>query len=389
MEPIYRAKEFAAKALRSRPYWEETMGYAVEKVREDIPQFEGGYPGPASINLIYPKIPNNAWTCSFWTGMLYLAYEHTKDRRFLEAAGKTLPDWEHRLDARVKTANHDLGFLYILSAKADWMLTGNSEGRRIALKAAAMLMERYLPQAHILQAWGEIGKDSENDGRIIIDCLMNLPLLFWASQETGDIRYRDAALHHLEASRYLVRDDDTSFHTYYFDEKGKPLRGRTHQGYSDDSCWARGQAWGIYGFCLNYRYTRDMSMLVLAKRLANYFLNHLPDDLVPYWDLVFVKGNDQERDSSAAAIAACGLFLLSSLLPVLDSDRQVYENAALAMLGALDDRYSTRGLKSNGILMHATQAKPQGKGIDECNIYGDYFFMEALDALLHRHPLFW
>ena len=389
MQQIRKKDDFLNHALQDRDFWQRAMDYAITKTEENGKTFTDGYPAPASVDLIYPKIPNDEWTSGFWNGMLWQAYNATGIDAFRIAAEATLSDYENRLRNRIETQTHDLGFLYILSAKAEYLTTGNKKALKIALEAADLLMERYNPASGVIQAWGS-ADDVENRGRIIIDCLMNTPLLFWASEVTQSDTYAQAAKSHVEKSkRFLIRDDDTTFHTYYFDvTDGRALRGKTAQGFSDSSCWARGQAWGIYGFCLNYRYTGDFSLLMSAKRLAHHFLNRLPQDAVCYWDLIFTSGTE-ERDSSAAAIAACGLMELASLLPLADKDRPVYEVAALVIMESLAASYTTEGLKSNGILQHAVYGKPFGKGVDECNIWGDYFYMEALDRILFHHKLFW
>ncbi len=376
--------------LLDRGYWEEALAFALAMIKKNIPTFGAGYPAPASNKNIYPSIPNTEWTSSFWNGMLWQAYQYTGDELYRKAAQKNLGDYQNRLEKRIETNTHDLGFLYILSCKAEYMLTGNREARRTALDAADLLMVRYNEPAGILQSWGDLDVPKQR-GRIIIDCLMNIPLLFWASQETKKSHYREAAVHHLTASRtYLFREDDSTYHTYYFDTvTGEPLRGTTAQGYSDSSCWARGQAWGIYGLCLNYRYEQDPTLLTDAKRLANYFINRLPEDNVPYWDLIFTSGSE-ERDSSSATIAACGLLELATLLPVSDNDRAVYERGALSMLYALASCYTSKDVShSNGILLHGVYGKPLGKGVDECTIWGDYFYVEALVRILKNRPLFW
>ncbi len=379
-----------AKTQRLDKLWEEAYTYAIEKTRNNITTFSDGYPGPASIKNVYPKIDNTEWTSSFYNGMLWLSYLHTKDEVFKKAAQQTLKDYQNRLRERINTNTHDLGFLYILSAKAEYLITGNEEAKETALLAADLLMERYHSKAGIIQAWGDLD-DPNQRGRIIVDCLMNIPLLFWATETSGNQSYRKAALSHLEQSRKtLIREDDTTFHTYYFDtETGKPIRGITAQGYSDNSCWARGQAWGIYGLAIAYTYTQDWSCIVDAKRLANYFLSHLPTDRVCYWDLIFTEG-EEERDSSGSAIAVCGLLLLSALLKEEDSDKERYQNSAQDILKTLCSTYTSQSdPASNGILLHAVYGKPNNAGIDECNIWGDYFFMEALGTLLKTAKHFW
>lgn len=370
--------------------WEDAYNYAIEKTRSNIAFFSDGYPAPASTHNVYAKIANTDWTSSFYNGMLWLSYLHTKDDVFKAAAEHTLPDYQQRIKQRINTGTHDLGFLYILSAKAHYLITGSEEAKQTALDAADLLMERYSQASGIIQAWGDLD-DSQQRGRIIIDCLMNLPLLFWATEVTGNAVYKDAALNHLSQSRKtLIRADNTTFHTYYFNtETGTPIRGVTAQGYSDDSCWARGQAWGIYGLALAYTYTHDTGCLKDAMRLADYFLAHLPDDLICYWDLIFTEG-DEERDSSACAIAINGLLLLSSLLGVHDAKALEYRTKALAMLLELCRNYTSASIPhSNGILLHAVYGKPNGAGIDECTIWGDYFYMEALGTLLGTAIQFW
>jgi unsaturated chondroitin disaccharide hydrolase len=179
-----------------------------------------------------------------------------------------------------------------------------------------------------------------------------------------------------------VRPDDTTFHTFYFDpETGAARFGKTAQGAGDDSCWARGQAWAMYGFTLNYAGTRDEALLQTARRVSDYFLAHLPADKVAYWDLIYRDGSSEERDSSAAAIAVCGLMELSRKLPERDG-RTHYRDAAIEVLASLYENYSTRNApESNALLLHGVYSKPGGVGVDEGNLWGDYFYLEALTRL--------
>lgn len=384
------------RAAPARPavppaFWEAALAAAVGRCRENLAAFPpGSYPGPSSLGGAYPVIPNVDWTAGFWPGMLWLCYEASGDGSFRAAALGCLPDFRRRLEQRIAVDTHDLGFLYTLSALAAYRVLGLPEARRCALDAADLLMERFHEKAGILQAWGDL-KDPKQRGRIIIDCAMNLPLLFWASEASGERRFRDAAARHLAAAdRTLVRPDDSSYHTYFFDvETGLPLRGSTAQGYSDSSCWARGQAWGVYGLSLNYRYLRDPALLEVAVRLADYYLARLPEDLVPYWDLAIVDPAE-ERDSSAAAIAASGLLELAACLPVSDGRRERYANAAVATARSLASGYAAAGLEgNNGLLLHAVYDKPSGKGVDECCVWGDYFYLELLTRLARPHVSFW
>ncbi len=218
---------------------------------------------------------------------------------------------------------------------------------------------------------------------------MNLPLLFWATEITGDQLYRLAALSHLDRTREtIIREDDTTFHTFYFDTKnGKPLRGTTHQGYSDGSCWARGQAWGIFGLALAYGYTGDPGCLTDAKRLANYFLDHLPEDGVCYWDMIFTQGSKsgtaRQRRSPCRASSA-------GILPGgEDPDRQRYAHQADLILSSLARGYTTGRSPNPTESSSMLSTTPNGIGVDECTVWGDYFYMEALGMKLHSAMTFW
>ncbi|WNR42851.1 glycoside hydrolase family 88 protein [Paenibacillus roseipurpureus] len=389
-ESIKDVTKYSQQPLFTKAFIEDALAYILKKVDQNLETFTYKYPAPASVNNVYPAIDNVEWTSSFWTGMLWLAYEVTGDMKYRRVAEIQLASYKKRVDERIETGTHDLGFLYTLSSVAAFKLTGSEEAKEMSLKAADLLMERYFEKAGIIQAWGA-PDDPENGGRMIIDCCMNLPLLFWASEITGDKKYYDAAYSHVKmAETYIVREDASTYHTYFMDiYTGKPKYGKTVQGYSDTSCWARGQAWGIYGFPLSYKYTRDSTLIDLAKKVANYYMNRLPEDSVSYWDLIFTSG-PEERDSSSAAIAACGLMELSKSLPLSDNDKRIYENAALHIVKSLAEHYTSKDvLESNGVLLHAVYAKPHNKGIDECNIWGDYYYFEALVRLSKDWELYW
>jgi unsaturated chondroitin disaccharide hydrolase len=170
---------------------------------------------------------------------------------------------------------------------------------------------------------------------------------------------------------------------------GAPRYGNTQQGYADDSCWSRGQAWGIYGFLLSYIYTGDATMIALSKRLANYFLNRLPEDYVCHWDLALV-GTDALRDSSSAAIAVCGLLELVKHLPVTDPDRERYLAWAKGIMSSLTKHYLMgKEEKGNGLLKHSVYHLASNKGVDECASWGDYFYVEALVRFTQSWKLYW
>ncbi|WP_339320936.1 glycoside hydrolase family 88 protein [Paenibacillus sp. FSL W8-0194] len=369
---------------------EEALSFILGQIDRNLETFIDTFPSEASTGNVYRQVGNTEWTPAFWTGMLWLAYETTGNERYRQAAEKQLSSYKQRIEERRYTNTHDLGFLYTLSCVSAYKLTGNEEAKQIALDAAELLYIRYLDKAGIIQAWGNLD-DPRQRGRMIIDCLMNLPLLYWASEESGDRKFYDAALSHVRMSaKYLIREDASSYHTYYMDaETGDPKYGKTAQGYSDDSCWSRGQAWGIYGFPLSYRYTGETELLDLTTKIANYFLNRLPEDFVCYWDLIFTEG-PEERDSSAAAIAVCGLLETAAHLPLTEPLKRKYENAALKILESLIENYMTTEVpESNGILLHAVYSKPGNNGVDECCIWGDYYMHEALVRVTRDWKPYW
>lgn len=389
-EGIRNQQKYRNKPDASKPYIEQAMHFVLQKIDENLITFTESFPGPVSNNNAYSPTGNTDWTTSFWTGLLWLAYEVTGDPKYRKVAEIHLKSFRRRIEKRIGTDTHDLGFLYTLSCMAAFKLTGSEQAKETALMAAKLLTERYYEKAGIIQAWGNLN-DPAQQGRMIIDCLMNLPLLYWASDVTGDNKYRNMAYSHAQqAAKHIVREDASCFHTFYMDtHTGMPIGGKTCQGYSDDSSWARGQAWAIYGFPLSYIYTGDETFLQIAAKMANYFLNRLPDDDVCYWDLVFTDG-DQERDSSSAAIAACGLLETAKHLPLSNPCRTLYENAALKIILSLTDKYTSRDLtNSNGILLHGVYNKPGSCGVDECCIWGDYFYFEALVRLWKDWELYW
>jgi hypothetical protein len=380
----------AWRALPERVRIDHAIAEALAAVRRNLAHFGERFPMPSSEGGIYRAMDNTEWTNGFWTGMLWLAHELDGDGPYRAAAEGHVASFDRRQRERIATNHHDLGFLYSLSCVAAHQLTGSAQGRSAALGAAGQLLERFHPGAGIIQAWGDLD-DAAQRGRMIIDCNLNLPLLYWASDASGDTRYRDAANRHIEqAARHIVRPDGSTYHTFFFDAgTGQPREGKTHQGFSDASCWARGQAWGIAGFPLVARHNGDTRLLELGKVLANYFLNRLPPDGICYWDLVFTDG-PEERDSSAAAVAACGLLELARSLPALDPLRADYERAAAGIVITLsEDYFNHDGAPGAGLLRHAVYHKPNGIGVDESCLWGDYFYLEALLRLTRIWQPYW
>ncbi|MBZ0060248.1 MULTISPECIES: glycoside hydrolase family 88 protein [unclassified Leclercia] len=363
------------------PRWlQDALAQVIRQVDVMLPRFTTTFPAASATEGRYPAVEKVDWTEGFWTGMLWLAWEVTGDNKYRAVAEGLLDSFEERLDRRIKVDTHDLGFLYSLSCVNAWKLTGNTRARNLALRAAELLYQRFNATAGVIQAWGDLS-DPARQGRMIIDCNLNVPLLFWAADETGNQAWREAATRHLaQAARYLVRDDASTFHTFYMDiHSGKPLRGDTHQGFSDSSCWARGQAWGIYGFALSFTHTGDTTQPELSRRLAHYFLNRLPEDFVCYWDLIFTPDDKAWRDTSAAAIAVCGLAELLKQLPLTDPLRPAYGNAITLIMQNLHQHYFAD--PQDGLLREGVYNFGRNMGINEPNLWGDYFYFEALVRL--------
>ena len=390
VEPIKFKDKYLSTAFLTKEEVEKAMDYVVEQTRLNMDYFGTKFPWSATKGLKYPIIENIEWTDGFWTGLLWLCYEYTGDEVFRVRAEENIDSFLHRVENRIELDHHDLGFLYSISCVAGYKLIGSEKGKRAGILAADKLMERYNERDGFIQAWGAVG--AKDNYRLIIDCFMNIPLLYWATDITGDKKYAEAADKHYEkAANHVIRDDASAFHTFYFDcDTGAPLYGKTRQGYSDDSAWARGQAWGIYGIPLNYIQNHNPASINLFKGMTNYFLNRLPEDDVCYWDLIFGDGSGHSRDSSAAAVAVCGMHEMLKYLPEVDEDKNTYHYAMHRILRSLIDNYAgTKAEPGNPILYHGVYSWHSGKGVDEGNIWGDYYYMEALVRFWKDWNLYW
>ncbi|MEH6994966.1 glycoside hydrolase family 88 protein [Neobacillus drentensis] len=370
--------------------WKQAIEDAVSKTRYNIERFGDLFPH-VSTNGRYGLNENTDWTNGFWSGMLWLCYEYTKDDVFKAAAQRTVESFRKRLAENVVLSHHDIGFLYSLSSKAQWIIEKDESARQLTIQAADKLMERWRETGQYLQAWGSLGDENEG-GRIIIDCLLNLPLLYWAFEQTGEQRYRSTAIIQADKSRrYLVRGDDSSYHTFFFNqETGEPIGGATHQGYTNGSTWTRGQAWGVYGFALSYRYTKNPLYLETSKRMALYFIKNLPEDYVSYWDFNVPLSEAAFRDSSATAITSAGLLELLSHLETDDSDRVLIEEGLSKMMKSLVENYSTIDEPAaEGLLKHGSYHVRGNIAPDDFMIWGDYYYLEALMRMEKKSKGYW
>lgn len=371
------------------------LDFSQAQILRCLPEFTYRFQNAYSENGFYQPIDNDYWTTGFWTGEIWLAYEYTRNQQFLNAAQIQMDSFLDRINRKINVDHHDMGFLYSPSCVAGYKLTGSQVGREAALKAADQLVSRFQPKGAFIQAWG--GMESAADYRLIIDCLLNVPLLYWASRETGNSRYQEIADQHVHtALQNVIREDYSTWHTFYFHpETGKPDHGATCQGFRDGSAWARGQAWGIYGTALAYRYTRDPEYPEIFRNVLEYYLNHLPQDMVPYWDLEFTSGDTQPRDSSSASIVACGMLEMAKYTADPE-ERCRYLHLSRQILGSLCRSYAVHDpFASNGLVLHSTYSNKSPyntcnhMGVDECNSWGDYFYMEALTRLWKDWDVYW
>jgi unsaturated chondroitin disaccharide hydrolase len=366
---------------------ETSLEQSVERIRSNIPRFGDKFPYYGD-GKAYVLTDNNHWMTSFWTGQLWLAYAVTGDDGFRRVAESQLANFEHRLVNRIDES-HDLGFLFTLSARAQWQLTQNQDARKLAIAAAERLITRFHPKGQYIQAWGAMN-DPVDGGRVIIDSLMNLPLLFWATHETSDPKFADVALAHAQTTlHFLVRPDATTFHTYFFDQDtGEPIGGKTAQGYADDSLWSRGQAWAIYGFALAAEWTNEGNFTEVSRRLAERFWTELSNDLIPLWDFRLSPEAPQKRDSSAGAIATCGMFKLATL--VNDSKFSATLNQrAEKMLIRLTQACFDTAPEAHGLLRDASYNVNTNRAVEQFMPFGDYFYLESLVRMGSTAVDFW
>jgi unsaturated chondroitin disaccharide hydrolase len=364
-----------------------TLDQAVENVRRNIPRFGDQYPHNGD-GMRYVLTENDHWMTSFWTGQLWLAYHVTGDEAFRREAERRLPSFENRVVNRIGES-HDLGFVNTLSARAQWQITGDRHARKVAIDAAERLITRFHPKGEYIQAWGAMN-DPVEGGRMIVDCMMNLPLLFWATHETGDPKYAEIAEKHARTTlRYQVRPGDTTFHTFFFDQAtGEPLGGKTAQGFSDDSLWTRGQAWAIYGFALAADWMKDAGMLDTSVRLAERFWAELGDAPVPLWDFRLTPDAPQKRDSSAGAITTCGMFKLATL--VQDAAQAAsFRQRAETITERLTAACFETAPEAEGILRDSSYNVNANRAVEQFMPFGDYYFLESLVMASGKGIDFW
>jgi len=319
--------------------------------------------------------PASNWVSGFFPGSLWYLYEYSNDPKIKDAAIK----WTEALsEQQHNTGTHDVGFIVNCSYGNGKRLIGNEEYSPVIIQTAKSLSTRHLETVGCIKSWDW---SKEWKFPVIVDNMMNLELLFEASRISGDTTFRAIAIDHANTTmEHHYRPDNSSYHVVDYDpETGEVLEKVTHQGYGAETAWARGQAWGLYGYVVCFRETKDEIYLRQAERIAEFIMSHprTPEDLIPYWDYDASEIPDEPRDASAAAIIASALLELSTYNDEIGSQ---YFNYAERMLESLSsEKYLAEpGTNNNFILMHCTGHKPADSEIDVPLIYGDYYFLEAL-----------
>lgn len=353
---------------------------AQNTLQTDLIEKSGTFINPRTIdekgNIVY--VPIDDWTSGFFPGSMWYMYELTNDNKWKILAEK----YTETLDSiQYLTWHHDVGFM-IGSSYLNGYLQGKKEYKDVIIQTAKSLSTRFRPTAGIIQSWNvDKGWQSERGWKcpVIIDNMMNLELLFEATALSGDSTFYNIAVSHADKTlENHFRTDNSCYHVVDYDpETGAVLKKQTAQGYADESSWARGQAWALYGYTVCYRYTHNPKYLEQAQKVYNFIFTNknLPKDLIPYWDYDALNIPNVPRDASAAAVTASALYEMSTYLP-----NQKYKETADEIVESLSTPAFRAEVGTNGnfILMHSVGSIPHGQEIDVPLNYADYYFLESL-----------
>jgi len=335
----------------------------------------------ASVNGVYELERPNWWTAAFWPGILWQVYQETQDENLKLIA----EECEVKLDAVFDyfyTMHHDVGFMWKLNSVSRYKLLGSEDSKKRALMVAHILMGRFNVNGNYIQAWNNWADGDDKSGWSIIDTMMNLPLLYWASEETENPRFKAVAMKHADTViEHFIREDGAVHHIVEFDSTTGEVKGHIGgQGHAPFSAWARGAGWALYGMSLCHYYTGEERYLQAAKKVAHFFIANLPDDFVPVWDFRIPEEVTPYRDSSAGAIAASGLLLLAEQVEDLES--RPYRRVGEKILKSLYENYGTWDDDSQeGMLLHGVSNYMKSKFVDNPLIYGDFYFVEGIARL--------
>lgn len=356
------------------------------------------------ISTMIPYIPRNGkyhdldaqdglyfWTNGFWPGMLWQMYNATGDKVY-RITSEGVEERMKEILTGFEGLDHDIGFLFLPMSVANWRMTGNKDARRCGLHAANLLAGRFNPVGRYIRAWNRATWTNEDvSGWMIIDCMMNIPLLYWAAKECNDPRFQHIAIAHAKtAQKYIVRPDGSCNHILVFNpQTGEFLDNPGGQGFASGSSWSRGQSWAVYGFALSYRYTGDESFLNTAKQCAHYCISNLAvNGWIPLVDYRS-PAEPVKYDSTAGMATAAGLLELAN--HVSEYEKQLYTKAALNILKECEAKFCNWDPEQDSIVQDGTvyYHDPSGRNTHVPIIYGDYFFIEATLKLKGKELFIW
>jgi unsaturated chondroitin disaccharide hydrolase len=360
----------ATESDAHRKSFVQAADYSVAKLAAVAPTVQDFPQGTKFEKWTFAK--DGGWVGGFYPGLHWMAFLYTGDPKFQAMAESFALKLAPR---QFDTTTHDVGFLFTPSWITAWRLTGDPKWRDGAINAAKSLIQRFNPAGQFIRAWNPIGTPT-NAGRAIMDTIMNLDLLTFATQQTGDPTFVNIAVAHARTQqKFFLRPDGSTPHVFDFDPvTGAPIGPNTVQGYSPTSCWSRGQAWGIYGFTTMFRRTGEADFLATARKLADFALGALTEDAVPVWDYKAPQQPFDIKDASAGAIMACGLLDLA-----VAAHQPRYRLAALRILDAISTTcLTTHSTRADAVLARCTRNRPGEDGIEISVPYGDYYLMEGL-----------
>ncbi len=364
---------------RELNYCNEQIQKTLNHIRDTTMVPRNVLTGQTHWNLVPVRI--DEWTIGFWPGILWYNYENTKDENILSSAKHYTEILEPL--TLLPAYDHDLGFQLFCSYGNGYRLTGNEKYKEVVLNAADTLATLFNPKIGSFLSWPrEVDNGRFAPFNTIMDNMMNLEMLYWAAKNGGSGELYDIATKHAETTmKHQFREDGSSYHVALYDTlDGHFIKGLTHQGYADETMWARGQAWAIYGYTIVYRETRDEKFLRFAEKVTDIYLKRLPEDYIPYWDFDAPRIPNEPKDASAAAIVASALLELSRLIDNPEKARE-YEEAAVNMLISLSSDEYQSGDVNPAFLLRSVGHRPNGSEVDASINYADYYYIEALIRL--------
>ena len=391
----YATLELFQPKTAHKALFNDALTQARDKIVQNVATFGLRNPRMGKINSVqYEFCTEDEWVASFWPGQMWLAYSITGDERLKNSARMRREYFQRVLD-NPAWHDHDLGFLFLLTSVADYKLTGDTQARDMAIQAAQFLAARWRQPMPFVMCWNPMKRDDPDfavakTGTLNIDSLQGMSLLYWAHRQTGQLSFLDIAnMHNDTAIKYLIRDDYSSYHAYQFDPgTGAPIRGYTHQGLGDESCWSRGQSWAIHGLAQSYLNTGNVAYRDASAGLADYIADKLPEDGVPMWDFDPAAVDRPYRDTSAGAVTAAGLYTLAQGYGG-GPNAQKYTNLADKILHGLVTHYDIAGLPdAEGLLKEGAAFVDLGRA-DNMLPYGDYYYFEALMRSVGHTEFFW